>query len=184
MRGLDAEAEAGGSRPHGLLSLVFSGLDLVTKFAFALSAVTLAAIVALYCMEIVCRYFFQAPTIWSRDTIVYLLSGSILLAAPEVARNNSHVAITILVDRCSPVARRRIETALALVAAAVAAGVAWVTLGETLRLQRSGILTDLTVAVPKWWISAFTPLGFSLIGLQYLSLALDPARRGRDRTTI
>lgn len=175
---------AGENRPRSRLVSLFRGLDLVTKAAFYLSAAMLAVIVALYCMEIVLRYFFQSPTIWSRDTIVYLLSGTILLAAPEVARNNSHVAISILVERCPPRPRQRIETGLALVAALVAAGVVWVTAGETLRLYRSGILTDLTVAVPKWWISAFVPFGFLLIGLQYLCMALVPARRDHEKTSI
>lgn len=182
--GPDEDRETGESRSQSVWGRLLLALDLVTKAAFYLSAALLAVIVALYCMEIVLRYFFQTPTIWSRDTIVYLLSGTILLAAPDVARNNSHVAITILVERCGPRTRLWVETALALTATIVAAGVAWVTWGETQRLYSTGILTDLTVAVPKWWISAFVPFGFTLISLQYLTLALVPARRGRDKTSI
>ncbi|MCO5134930.1 MAG: TRAP transporter small permease subunit [Phyllobacteriaceae bacterium] len=181
---IGTKTEAGGSRPRSFLHGLFQVNDLITKAAFFLSAALLAVIVALYCMEIVLRYFFQSPTIWSRDTIVYLLSGTILLAAPEVARSNGHVAITILVERSNPATQRRMETFLALITTFVALSVVWVTTGETWRLYQSGILTDLTVAVPKWWIGAFVPFGFLLLALQYLALALCPARRGHNKTSI
>lgn len=169
------------SRPSPLARLSLGLLDQITRIAFYLSAATLALIVILYCMEIVLRYYFLSPTVWSRDTVTYLLSATILLAAPEVARTNKHVAITLVVEMCKPVTRHRIETVLAIVAAVVAMGVCWVTAGETLRLYHSEILTLGTVAVPKWWMSIFIPIGFSLISLQYFSLAVYPTRRNHDR---
>ena len=178
------KSEVGNSRPLPIAGPAMKLLDKVTKLAFYLSAATLATIVSLYCMEIVLRYFFLSPTVWSRDTVTYLLCGTILLAAPEVARTNSHVAITIAVEMCRPKTRKRIETLLALITALVAAGVCWVTAGETFRLFNSGILTLGTVAVPKWWMSIFIPIGFFLISLQYLSLAVDESRRGHDRAQI
>lgn len=178
------ETEAGDSRPLPIAGPAIKLLDGVTKLAFYLSAATLATIVSLYCMEIVLRYFFLSPTVWSRDTVTYLLCGTILLAAPEVARTNSHVAITIAVEMCGSKTKQRVETILALIAAVVAAGVCWVTAGETLRLFNSGILTLGTIPLPKWWMSIFIPIGFFLISLQYLTLAIDKRRRGHDRTQI
>lgn len=174
----------GENRPLSIVQRAIGWLDALTKLAFYLSAAILGVIVTLYCMEIVLRYFFLSPTTWTRDTVTYLLCATIFLAAPEVARNNNHVAITILVERCGDTWRRRIETALALITAAVAGGVCWVTAGQTFKLFSTGILTLGTVAVPKWWISVFIPIGLLLISLQYLSLALDERRRGHDRTHV
>jgi TRAP-type C4-dicarboxylate transport system permease small subunit len=156
----------------------------MTQLAFNISAAILLAVTVLYCMEIALRYFFLSPTIWTRDTITYLLCAILLLASPQVARNNSHVAITILVELFDARTRHRIETVLALLTAFISAGVCWITAQETIRLFNSNILTLGTIAVPKWWISIFIPLGFSLVSLQFLSQAVDRTRRGHDRTKI
>lgn len=177
-------AGGGSSHPFYLMRYATSLLDRITRYALYLSASILAAIVVLYCMEIALRYFFLAPTVWSRDTVTYLLCASIMMAAPEVARTNGHVAITIAIEMCSEVTRVRIETFLAFVTSIVSLGVCWVTAGETIRLYNSGILTLGTVPVPKWWMSAFIPAGFLLIGLQYLALATDRVRRGNQRNHI
>ncbi|MBL1421675.1 MAG: TRAP transporter small permease [Alphaproteobacteria bacterium] len=173
----NANEEVGNSRPPNLFKTAIKFLDIVTKYVAYLSAATLAFIVCLYCMEIVLRYFFLSPTVWSRDTVTYLLAGTIFMAAPDVARQNGHVAITILVEKCRPKLRKNLEMTLACVAGVVALGVCWVTFGATFKLFDSGILTLGTVPVPKWWISVFIPIGFLLIGLQFLSLAIDPSRR-------
>lgn len=171
------DEEVGYRRPPTVIKFAINILDIITKYAAYLSAATLAIIVSLYCMEIVLRYFFLSPTVWSRDTVTYLLAGTIFLAAPDVARQNGHVAITILVEKCQPKLRNKIEFILAFAAGLVALGVCWVTFGATFKLLSSGILTLGTVPVPKWWISVFIPIGFLLIGLQFLSLAIDPYRR-------
>lgn len=178
------DMEVGNRRPPNLIKSAMAILDIVTKYAAYLSAATLAVIVSLYCMEIVLRYFFLSPTVWSRDTVTYLLAGTIFMAAPDVARQNGHVAITILVEKCQPKLRKNVELILACAAGIVALGVCWVTFGATFKLFNSGILTLGTVPVPKWWISIFIPLGFLLIGLQFLSLAIDPTRRNFHKADV
>jgi TRAP-type C4-dicarboxylate transport system permease small subunit len=175
---------AGSSRLHHRLAPVFRILDAVTLAAFQISALLLLAITALYCMEIVMRYAFASPTLWSRDTITYLLCATLMLAAPQVARRNTHVAITILVDSLPGRIRRAFETTLALSTGLISGGVAWIAAQETARLMTSGILTLGTIAVPKWWIFLFIPVGFALVALQFLSLALDRSRLGHDRTQV
>ncbi len=174
----------GTSRLHRARDAAFAALDGVTRLAFWASAVLLAVITALYCMEIVLRYFFLAPTLWSRDTITYLLCATLMLAAPQVARNNTHVAITIAVEGLPDRIRAAVERLLALVTGIVSGGVAWITAQETLRLISSNILTLGTIAVPKWWISIFIPVGFALIALQFLSHAADGTRLGHDKTQV
>lgn len=176
--------EAGSRRPPRVISLAITLIDVLTVMAYYLSAALLAVIVLLYSMEIVLRYFFLSPTVWTRDTITYLLAATISLAAPEIARINGHVAITIVLEKCSDTMRQILETGLALITALVTGGVCWITASQTARLIETGILTLGTVAVPKWWIAIFIPVGFLLISLQYLTLALDRTRRAHDRKQI
>lgn len=184
MTGSSNDSAAGDPRLRHKLTPVFRILDGVTLGAFQASALTLLAITMLYCMEIVLRYAFGSPTLWSRDTITYLLCGMLMLAAPQVARRNTHVAITIFVDSLPDRIRGAVESTLALSTAIISGGVAWITAQETIRLMTSNILTLGTIAIPKWWISAFIPIGFALVSLQFLSFALDRSRMGQDRTQV
>ncbi|MDF1750172.1 MAG: TRAP transporter small permease subunit [Alphaproteobacteria bacterium] len=176
--------EAGSHRPPRIIAVTIRLIDFLSTVAYTLSAILLAVIVMLYSMEIVLRYFFLSPTVWTRDTVTYFLAATICLAAPEIARQNGHVAITILLEMCSDRVRQFMETALALITAVVTGGVCWITAGQTARLIETGILTLGTVAVPKWWIAVFIPIGFLLVSLQYLALAFDQNRRDHDRTRI
>ncbi|WP_418648968.1 TRAP transporter small permease (plasmid) [Thauera butanivorans] len=153
---------------------MFRLLDVLTRAAFYLSAVLLLAITLIYCFEIVSRYFFNSPTVWSTDTVTYFLGAMTCLAIPEVARTNRHIAVTVFVDAMHGKSKEVAQRVLHLTAGVVAGGVAWIALSETLRLYKSGILTLGTIAVPKWWISAFIPLGLALLTLHYLRFAIDP----------
>ncbi|NMM45291.1 TRAP transporter small permease [Rhodospirillaceae bacterium KN72] len=175
---------AGETRLPSRLTPVFRVLDWVTSFAYRVSALILLAITALYCMEIALRYFFLSPTLWTRDTITYFLCATLLLAAPQVARDNTHVAINIFVEMMPQRIKGRMETILALLTGLISGGVAWITAQDTIRLFDSNILTLTTIAVPKWWISIFIPIGFALVALQFLSLALDPTRMGHDKRQV
>jgi TRAP-type C4-dicarboxylate transport system permease small subunit len=153
-------------------------LDRLTHGAFVLSASLLISITAIYCFEIVGRYFFNSPSIWAQDTITYFLAAMISLAIPEVARTRSHIAISVIQNMLSPSREQQLARLLALLAGLIALLVAYVTGNETFKLYTANIQTLGTVAVPKWWISAFIPTGFLLLALQYLRHALHPAADG------
>lgn len=148
-------------------------LDALTRLAFAASTCLLAAITGIYCLEIVRRYFFNAPSVWAQDTITYFLVAMICLAIPEMARSRGHIAITVLLDLLPARLRGASLRLLDAAVACVAAGLVYITGVETWKLYAGNILTLGTVMVPKWWISVFIPLGFALLGLQYLRHAIE-----------
>lgn len=155
-------------------------LDKLTHRAFVLSASLLISITAIYCFEIVGRYFFNSPSIWAQDTITYFLAAMISLAIPEVARTRSHIAISVIPNMLNLTREKQLGRVLALLAGLIALLVAYVTGNETFKLYTANIQTLGTVAVPKWWISAFIPTGFLLLALQYLRHALYPAGDSAD----
>ena len=152
---------------------VVRALDALTRLAFAASTSLLVAITAIYCLEIVRRYFFNAPSVWAQDTITYFLVAMICLAIPEMARTRGHISITVLLDLLPPHRRGVCLRLLDVLVAGVAAGMVYITGMETWKLYVGNILTLGTVMVPKWWISVFIPLGFALLGLQYLRHAIE-----------
>ena len=176
-----ANGGGGAGRPSRILPVLLEALDRLTRLAYQISAALLGMIVVIYCTEIVMRYFFLSPTIWARDTVTYMLCAMLFLAAPEVARTNSHIAVTLLLEGLTEPARGRAERVLWIASAVVTLGVAGITLTEVMRLYDRNILTLGTVALPKWWFAVFIPLGFGLVGLQFLSLTIAPERhRAKD----
>ena len=71
---------------------------LVTDVGYLAAALGLAAMGALYCMEVVFRYFLNAPTRWSLEFITYLMLIVTFLAIPHAVRAGTHIAVTLLAD--------------------------------------------------------------------------------------
>ena len=72
--------------------------DGLTRFGFYLGGATLCGIVVCFWIEVVARYFFNAPTLWSSSIVAYCLCLSASLAMPELARTRGHIAISVLQD--------------------------------------------------------------------------------------
>ena len=164
MRGAAKYLGAQGVRAAPLLCL-----DGVTKVCYWASGLTLAAIVVVFCYEIVARYAFAAPTRWGHDTVTYLLCVGTFLAAPEVARVKGHVAITFMHSFLPQGVQRWVEVCLAITVALVCLTAAYITGIEAHRQFDRNIMTLGTFIVPKWWVSTFIPVGFFLVSLQYVS---------------
>ena len=64
--------------------------------------------------EVVSRYFFNAPTIWSHELSVMLCASAFLLGGPYVHQHRSHIVISIAAERFSPAWRSRANVLVAL----------------------------------------------------------------------
>lgn len=60
---------------------------------------------ALALMEVVLRYVFAAPTIWSNETGQYLFSGIFLLCAAYTLQVDGHVRVDIVHQYVPPIVR-------------------------------------------------------------------------------
>jgi len=61
--------------------------------------------------EVVARYFFNSPTIWSYEVTYFLYGSHFLLGAAYVLSVDAHIRIDILTSRLSPRTRARIDLA-------------------------------------------------------------------------
>ncbi|AJY48962.1 MULTISPECIES: TRAP transporter small permease subunit [Halomonadaceae] len=148
--------------------------DRITRFGFYLGGATLCGIVACFWIEVVARYFFNAPTLWSSSLVAYFLCIAVSLSVPELARTNGHIAITVLPERLSPASRQRYDRMIALAAGVVCTVAAWILIQETLRQFGSGTTTALGLDIPKYWVSIFICYAFINTALYFLRYALFP----------
>ncbi|USZ49787.1 TRAP transporter small permease [Halomonas sp. DN3] len=149
--------------------------DGLTRFGFYLGGATLCGIVVCFWIEVVARYFFNAPTLWSSSIVAYCLCLSASLAMPELARTRGHIAISVLQDSLPAARRQGFERFTSLLTAAVCALAAWMLISESLRQFASGTTTAMGLDIPKVWVSSFIGYGFSNTALHFLRRALLPA---------
>lgn len=145
-------------------------IDSVTKASFFVASLALALIVIIFCMEIIMRYFFAAPTSWGPDTVTFLFCASLMLAMPEVTRENSHIAVSIILDFSPHSFAQKFKLVLYAVSFCVVSYVFYVTMIEFVRLFEAGINTLGSFRVPKWIVFGFIPFGLGLSAIQFVVL--------------
>lgn len=148
--------------------------DFITRCLYIVGGVALCGIVASYLIEVVMRYLFNAPTLWSPSAVAYLLCVSSMLAMPELARTRGHIAITMLEERMPPHISARHRQLVAGLTAAICFCAAWMIWAEALRQGRSGTTTAFALRIPKVWLSALICYGFTNTALYYLRAAILP----------
>ncbi|WP_158773889.1 TRAP transporter small permease [Cobetia sp. L2A1] len=151
-----------------MLTLLARVHDGVTRAGFLLGGVTLCGIVLCFWLEVIARYFFNSPTLWSGAMVAYLLCLSISLATPELARTHGHIAITVLPERLSPATRARYDRFLAVLTGIVCAVAGWICVQESLRQFNYHTTTALGLDIPKVWVSAFIAYALVSAALHFL----------------
>ena len=142
--------------------------DAATTAGFWIAGACLAAIVCSYVIEVVLRYFLNAPTSWAGSAVSYLLCVSIFLVLPELTRQRSHIFISVLPDALSQ------QRATLLVKSGYLAGLlasmlaAWFCADATYTQYVNQIETLNEWRVPKWTVSIFIPYGLASSGLYFL----------------
>src|SRR5688572_15222450 len=125
---------------------------LITDLGYLAAAVGLCAMGALYCMEVVFRYFLNAPTRWSLEVITFLMLIVTFLAIPHAVRGGMHIAVALLAD-LYPSRIRHLAFAMNLIGLLLCAFIAYVSFGENVAQYASSIETIGNLVIPKWWLS-------------------------------
>lgn len=159
-----------------LATLLAKSIDLLTQVSTLLAAAGLAMIVGSYVFEVVMRYFFASPTSWASDFVSYALCAIVFLALPQVTRDKSHVAVTIIVDVMPKHAANAAHVGVSLLGFACLVFSAWVSLKENIRQYTRGITTLAIDPIPLWWVSSFITFGLILSACYFL-LYLSPKHR-------
>ena len=150
------------------MSVLKQAHDYITRISLYVAMLCLAFIAAAYCIEVVLRYFFDAPTTWVNPFTSYALCLMIFLALPEMTREGSHLAINILLEKLSPDSVATLMKIVNLIGLCAALAAAWITGTETVKQYVGNIFTMAHNPIPKWIISVAIPYGFGSAALYFL----------------
>jgi C4-dicarboxylate transporter DctQ subunit len=142
-------------------------IDGLTDLGAALSTALLGVIVGSFWIEVVSRYFFNAPTTWASSFSLYCVLASVMLMVPYLTREGVHVGMSLLYEVLPRRLVKPVARTLSLLSFLVCVASAWICGAETLRQINENVLTTDALFVPLWWISIFLVWGFAMSSLHF-----------------
>ena len=131
--------------------------------------------------EVVCRYFFNAPTIWAQETATYLYMWTMLAAASYTLQEGKHVAVDLLLERVPVRLKHVLEVATGAIGAIFCAIVSLQAYQMIEATVRFGKVSATPLRVPLWIPQSALLMGFVLLTFQFAFLAVDRVAALTDR---
>ena len=119
------------------------------------------------CYEVVCRYFFKAPTIWAQETSIYLFIWTMLAGSAYTLQKGKHVRIDLLIEHLSQRTQHILEMITSFVGMAFCAIVSW----QAYEMIAASVgyckVSATLLRVPMWIPQMALLLGFVLLTFQF-----------------
>ncbi|MHB8090713.1 MAG: TRAP transporter small permease subunit [Syntrophales bacterium] len=122
--------------------------------------------------EVVCRYIFNAPTIWTQEVSIYLFMWTMLAASSYTLQTGKHVRVDLLLEKMRVRTRLLTEGATGIVGALyclIVTQQAWQMLAMSFEY---GKLSATPLRVPLWIPQSALLIGFVLLTLQFIIIVL------------
>jgi TRAP-type C4-dicarboxylate transport system permease small subunit len=137
-----------------------------------LAAFLMVAMMVVITLDVILRNLGYQSSAHFFTFTEYALLAVPCLGAPWLVREKGHIYIEILLMALSPRLRARCTLLIGLACIAVCAVVAWygfaVTLNDYLQAEKDVRSMDM----PRWIVVGFIPLGFAMMGLEFLRFVL------------
>lgn len=125
--------------------------------------------------EVLCRYLFNAPTIWVQETSIYLYMWTMLAAASYTLQMRKHVHVDLIVDRLPRHPKLILEAATSVVGAIFCGFVSVQAYEMIAATVRFGKVSATPLRVPLWIPQSALLMGFVLLTFQFAFVVLDRA---------
>ncbi len=152
------------------MEFVSRTIDTIVKRQAEGSSLLMALLVVFVCFEVVLRYVFNAPTVWSLELTTYLYGIHFVMGYSYTELHHGHVRVDILSSRFPPKVQDVIYIVLTLAITLPLVGLlaiwAWDNaITSTLIFER----LSSAWAPPLWPIKLFMAIGFTFLFLQVFS---------------
>lgn len=119
--------------------------------------------------EVVSRYFFNAPTLWSTELNIYLLCAYVLLSGGAIMRESGHVRVDLLWASLSKRGQAMADIATSVLLFAFCTALIWKGAELAIRSLVDGRSSAEAMAWPLYPSQMAVPLGGILLALQSLA---------------
>ena len=132
-----------------------------------LAGAVLIFVVACVTVDVVLRYFFNAPIIWSvvvnENNLLYIT----FLATAWVLRREGHVRVELLLNRLNPKAENLLGIITSIIGVIICLVVTWYGSLVTWKDFQSGYYIPTHVAIPEVYCLFIVPVGMFLLSIQF-----------------
>ena len=154
------------------MKYVAKGYDAVLHGMAYLAAFLIVAMMVVITLDVILRNLGYQSSAHFFTFTEYALLIVPCLGAPWLVREKGHIYIEILLMALAPSVRARFTLLIGVVCIVVCAVVAWygfaVTLNDFLQNEKDVRSMDM----PRWLVVGFIPLGFGMMGLEFLRFVL------------
>ena len=142
-------------------------LDQVIDFMAALAGILLVAAVLIVCTEIIMRYFFLKPQVWSVEVCEYILFALAFLGAPWLLKKGGHVSVDVVTERLSRRAKGYLGLFACGIGVLVSAVIVWYSIVAAWDCYVTGVVVTKTMTVGKHYFLVFITLGYFFLLLEF-----------------
>ncbi|MDR1741894.1 MAG: TRAP transporter small permease [Synergistaceae bacterium] len=148
----------------------------VERFNLAIGVLCGLAILAMgliLAYEVVCRYFFDAPTSWAQETSIYLFMWTMLAGSAYTLMQGKHVRIDLVFERLPRRVQLVLDALTSLAGVAFCAVVTWQAWDMIASAIRHTKVSATLLRVPMWIPLSSLLLGFGLLTFQFAFIIAD-----------
>lgn len=121
------------------------------------------------------RHFFGRATSWSMEVNAFLLVYLALVTAADTLRRDEQINIGFFVQRAGRNARRLMTRLVGLAGAVFSFAIAWRGFLMAHDAFNFGERVSSSFGTPMWMPYSLIPLGFGMLGLQFVLQVLQPS---------
>ena len=136
-------------------------------FAFITGIIVIFIMLAVV-YEVVMRYFFRSPTLWTVEVSGYGLVFITFLGSAWVLKHEGHVKIDLLTSYVKPESQIILNIFNSIIAAIVTLVIFWYSARVTLASYRTNYLAATELQTPLFIIYLIIPIGCFLLFIQFL----------------
>lgn len=150
-------------------------MKFIEKFEKFVACASVSVMAILVFVNVIARFVFNSPLAVADEMSCYLFVLMSFMGTAIAARRKAHLGLTIVTDKLSPAAARKVQVLMYLIAAVfclliVVFGVEMVMSQYTLGQETA------TMQWPEWIYGLFVPVGAAFALLAFLSVAVKTAK--------
>lgn len=150
-------------------------MKFIEKFEKFVACASVSVMAILVFVNVIARFIFNSPLAVADEMSCYLFILMSFMGTAIAARRKAHLGLTIVTDKLSPSAARKVQVLMYLIAAVfclliVIFGIEMVMSQYTLGQETA------TMQWPEWIYGLFVPVGAAFALLAFLSVAVKTAK--------
>ena len=150
-------------------------MKFIEKFEKFVACASVSVMAILVFVNVIARFIFNSPLAVADEMSCYLFVLMSFMGTAIAARRKAHLGLTIVTDKLSPSAARKVQVLMYLVAAVFCLLI--VVFGIEMVMSQYALGQETaTMQWPEWIYGLFVPVGAAFALLAFLSVAVKTAK--------